>query len=571
MRYRGKNADQTISTNFVAGTYVVLMGFEATEAARKKLLGFAVHRADRTENEQYWLQGFRTFEATLRNPPPGTLVSTQEHPVQDFLWSDFTAKPGHDYVYKVVPVYGQPKNLDYGEPVEVDVTTEKESDGKHEVYFNRGVIGSQAYAREFHNIAPDKLKGQLQAEAYAWLSRGLKEAMLNFIAQANAPGRGLRAAVYEFSYEPAVEAFGTALKKCKDVKIVYDARIASGAKKAETQKRVAAVKGLLKKYGLSAVSTPRTASANFISHNKFIVLMEGDQPAAVWTGSTNFTESGIFGQSNVGHVVRDPVVAQAYLDYWQRLQTDPAEDRIRSENETVNPEIQAYPPPPGPGVTPIFSPRKGLAMLQWYAGALGSAQDLDCLTAAFGVNKVFLDLLKGKQTHLHYLLLEQWGVKRAQAEQTKKALGAQVRNQVAVGGYLEDGALSDFIRRRWLVERNNPISVNVRYTHNKFLLVDPLSGDPVVVTGSANFSNASTTDNDENMLVIRGDKRVADIYLGEFMRLWRHYRFRSIVNKNTASDKPDDYEPNYLDPTPSWTDLYYKDGTIQFLKRRAFA
>ena len=39
---------------------------------------------------------------------------------------------------------------------------------------------------------------------------------------------------------------------------------------------------------------------------------------------------------------------------------------------------------------------------------------------------------------------------------------------------------------------------------------------PIVVTGSANFSNASCVDNDENMLVIRGDKRVADVYLGEF-------------------------------------------------------
>ena len=48
----------------------------------------------------------------------------------------------------------------------------------------------------------------------------------------------------------------------------------------------------------------------------------------------------------------------------------------------------------------------------------------------------------------------------------------------------------------------------------------------MVISGSTNFSDASTKDNDENMLVIRGDKRVADIYLGEFMRLWRHYRFR---------------------------------------------
>jgi len=38
-----------------------------------------------------------------------------------------------------------------------------------------------------------------------------------------------------------------------------------------------------------------------------------------------------------------------------------------------------------------------------------------------------------------------------------------------------------------------------------------------VVTGSANFSAASTNANEENMMVIRNSTRIADIYLGEFM------------------------------------------------------
>lgn len=31
---------------------------------------------------------------------------------------------------------------------------------------------------------------------------------------------------------------------------------------------------------------------------------------------------------------------------------------------------------------------------------------------------------------------------------------------------------------------------------------------------------------DENMLVIRGDEQIADIYFGEFLRLYSHYAFR---------------------------------------------
>jgi phosphatidylserine/phosphatidylglycerophosphate/cardiolipin synthase-like enzyme len=43
----------------------------------------------------------------------------------------------------------------------------------------------------------------------------------------------------------------------------------------------------------------------------------------------------------------------------------------------------------------------------------------------------------------------------------------------------------------------------VFFVHTKFLLIDPLSDDPLVCTGSANFSGASLTANDENMPMIR--------------------------------------------------------------------
>ncbi len=584
MRYPAKNAQ--MSCYFVAGTYVVLMGFDATEEACKGLLGFAVHRVDKTENEEYWLKGFRTFESTYKNPPKGTLVSTQEHPVQDFVWSDFTAKPNHKYVYKVVPVYGKPKSLKYGEAIEQEVDTESEgrkqalavSDGEngnedaiHSIYFNRGVIGSQAYAREFHNINPDKLRGQEQQRAFRWLSRGLQEAMLQFINQADRPNLGLRASVYEFSYEPAVAAFGAALKKCKDVKIIYDARIpTSGAKNiAASKKRVKEVERLLTKYGLIKHSTPRTEDGNFISHNKFIVLLENGKPKEVWTGSTNFTESGIFGQSNVGHVIRDDNIATAYLDYWTRLQKDPSVADIRQANESANKSIQNY--PPAIGATPIFSPRQGLGMLEWYSVAMGKALQEMCFTAAFGINKVFYDVLQKQSKGLNYIFLDKWSVKKADAAKIQKVLAHDIYNQVAVGSYLGNEALIQYLDNRWAKETLNPLSKNVRYVHSKYMLVDPLGDGPIVITGSANFSDASTKQNDENMVVIRGDKRVADIYLGEFMRLWQHYRYRYIENAIAEKGQKNAYKPNYLSETDKWVAPYYKKDSVKYRKRRAFA
>jgi phosphatidylserine/phosphatidylglycerophosphate/cardiolipin synthase-like enzyme len=106
----------------------------------------------------------------------------------------------------------------------------------------------------------------------------------------------------------------------------------------------------------------------------------------------------------------------------------------------------------------------------------------------------------------------------------------------------------------------------VQYVHTKFMLVNPLSDDPIVITGSANFSAASTTKNDENMLVIRGNTRVADIYLGEYMRLWNHYAFREWAETQASPD--DGFK--HLDPTDGWTRQYF-GGSARSRQRRYFA
>jgi len=572
------NADKDgLSVYAIAGTYVVMLAMDATEQAREGLLGFAIERTDKTENEQYWLKGMRTFKSVYPNPPEGALTSTHDHPIQDFLWSDFTAKPNHKYVYKIVPVRGQPKKLSYGEPVEVNVQTENESEGEHAVYFNRGVIGSQAYAREFHNADPQKLKGADRVKAYAWLSRGLYEAMRDFVRQAKNKQFGLRAAVYEFDYEPIIKEFSDAQKNSENVKIIFDARVATGSKGKQMAARVAKVKQLLKKYKLTDVAIPRVASPSYIAHNKFIVLLQDAEPVAVWTGSTNFTESGIFGQSNVGHIVRDKAIAAAYLEYWERLQKDPDVPALSGENMTADPDMSGF--PPTAGTHPIFSPRKKNAqkksMLDWYATSMGKATDIMCFTAAFGVNKVFLDVLStkpGPKDDLRYLFLEKWGTNAKLSGATQAALKKNVNNQVAVGGYLKGDVLHQYLMDRWQQERSNSLSTNVRFTHTKYMLIDPAGSDPVVISGSANFSDASTLSNDENMLIVRGDTRIADIYLGEFMRLWQHYRFRSIVNaKADGSGNATGYEPNYLDETASWVADFYKPGTIKYKRRTAFA
>jgi hypothetical protein len=67
----------------------------------------------------------------------------------------------------------------------------------------------------------------------------------------------------------------------------------------------------------------------------------------------------------------------------------------------------------------------------------------------------------------------------------------------------------------------------------------------------------SVLSNDENMLIIRGNSRVADIYLGEFMRLYRHFAFRDWLTQHPEADE---VQVSHLDETDHWWKHYFGDG-----------
>jgi phosphatidylserine/phosphatidylglycerophosphate/cardiolipin synthase-like enzyme len=527
-----------LSLHAIAGTYVVLLGIDMEEEASRGVLGFAIERADHTEDERYWLKGLRTFEETDPGVP-GLLVSTLEHPLQAFFWGDYTAKTRHSYTYRVVAMRGKPKKLEQGEEVEVRVETEDDAAGEHAVFFNRGVAGSQAYSRKFGDKSPSEVPN---GEAWRWLSRGLEEALLAFIGQAEGERYALRAALYEFQYEPVLEAFGAASSSGADVSIVYDDRQTS-SKKNPAEANGEAISNA----GIDGLVIPRTATPSYIAHNKFVVLLEDGEPRQVWTGSTNITDGAIFGHSNVGHVVRDPAVAAKYLSYWEELSHNPEARALRPPVEEATPVPEGEPEADKTAV--LFSPRSSLRALEWYTERMDEAKTSLLLTAAFGINELIERVLEEDKDYLRYVLLET-------EDEDMEVLSRDPDNRFAMGATYGDTSLGGML----LAERLTGLNKHVLYVHTKYALVDPLTEDPLVITGSGNFSDASTKDNDENMLIIRGDTRVADIYLGEFMRMFNHFFARDLVNRQR---NPSISHLTHLSPDDSWREVHYRDGPQQ--------
>ena len=578
---RAKKTSQGVMLSVIAGNYVVLLGFDVTEAKRAGLLGFTISRKDHTENEEAVMPTFKTFKPVAGSaaPKPGALVSSEDHPVQGFHWGDYTAKPDHSYTYTVTARYGKPGAMTKGQPVSVDVKTGSEDRGRHAIFFNRGVAASQAYARRFNNVPPDKMDDPAKRkQALQWLSRGLEEAILAYIGQANSAQFALRASVYEFSWAPVLEAFGAAAKNNADVKIIYDRRPKGPFEATEKAADAAQIRDLM---------IPRK-TAVAISHNKFIVLLKDGKPEQVWTGSTNFTEGGIFGQSNVGHIIRDAAVAQAYFDYWTRLSGDPDFKTLKPANDAATPTPAGA--PKNGTITPVFSPRTDLTALEYYTSRMGAAKESVAFTAAFGVSGIIAPVLLEKKDFLRYLMVETDGNKTTPKPvpgkppalsqfDTFQKIRKVPNNIVAMGAIMQakpaKGTAGDEavggVLHRWLKERLTGMNTHVKFLHTKYLLVDALTKAPTLISGSANFSSASTTNNDENMVIVQGDTELADVFLGEFLRLFEHFQFREAVNAQLAAGAGKKPEISaYLSANDKWTDRYFKEGSVSFMERKFF-
>lgn len=561
-----KNQNTVLRGRAIAGSHVVVLGwdFVGAQATRKAaLMGFAIERSEFNHNnvviERYYLKGIKRFFDKDKGLPPGTPVSTFEHPVQSFQWGDYTPRPGVKYEYTVLPLYGTPKHLTYddNERLSLIVTTEplvgksevtNTGTARHDIFFNRGVIGSQAYAREFQNATPDPLKPD--SREMKWLSRGLYEALLSFISHAR-DGFALRAAFYEFRYQPVANAFAKAIQAGADVKIVYDAE--SSYKTENLQTIVNA--------GLEEYTIRRTVTEG-IRHNKFIVLLKNSgtswKPLAVFTGSTNISDGGIFGHSNVGHIIWDDRIAADYLAYWTRLSENMTPRKLRVPNTEATPLPTGK--PPKNSVIAVFSPRDGdeeQVSLQWYADRMAEAKRIVCLTVAFNLDEVFQKVISQQNDVLRYIVKDD-------DLDSSEIIGTDRDVLFASGGYLGPNSLLNF-----LGERGNPLNSN-DYIHNKFLLVDPLGSDPLVVTGSANFSRPSQRINDENMIVVRGNKRVADIYFGEFMRIFDHHYAR-YLNRKMSEQGTNDPKAGYLKDTPNgWVPSHFAKGSYKTKRRKYF-
>ncbi len=549
-----KQADENgIHVKAYAGTTGVLLAMDIEPEKRAGLLGFAVERKKEKESDKKWLMGQLHFPGVEHKP--GDLVPTNEAPIQKFRWSDFAVYPGTAYEYTLHPVYGIPGRVKLEPGPTVAVQTAGTQQGEHSILFNRAAAASQAFPRTFPE-AGRALDEELQRarkekreahvtlppEVLQWLSRGLLEQIVGFIERGRDQNWALDIAIYEYELPAIVQAVEAAQARGVQVRIAYHAK-PGDPQTAVNEHNLAGI----------ASASRRARITPHICHHKFIVLskLEGGTrlPQAVLCGSTNFTENGVYRQANVVHVVERCDIAQHYLDLFEVLFRGDDPVATRTYITTAN-QIDLSPP-----LFAGFSPRRKETDLQAFVASIQAARRDVLFCTVFQLDDSIANALLGQP---HDAVLR-YGIQNTRSRIT--GYHADRTADFCATAMLSSG-LEGFLKETTAGQRGNIL------IHAKIIIIDFTSDAPVVISGSHNFSRAASLLNDENFLIIRGDRETADAYGCEVLRLYDHYRFRSRMEECGSGQRG---QPLLLTADESWTAPYFEEGSLKRYDRLRFA
>src|SRR5262249_3808196 len=433
------------------------------------------------------------------DPRKSQRFDTKDFPIQSFLWGDYGAVPDTAYRFRILPMYGKPGALtsDPQDELRLEIKTEKEWEegASHGVWFNRGAIASQKFAEEFGNAPPKNIDDPTDPEV-VWLSRGLLEACLNYIKGTPA-GDGLRVAAYEFTYAPILNELKRAIDRGVDVQIAYHDTSDAPGQPNETAMQTAGIP-------VNDQKTTFRRSRTKIPHNKFIVRLRGRYRSCRGMDRLDqFHRLRLSRPDERGASRRPSGNGEAVFEYWKLVKTDPQPAATKPAEALA-----------ARSVVGVFSPRNRAELLGWYGRRMLDCANSVWFTAAFGVTAELVEPIAKQRDQMRFVLMEKPATDAVKRKLTEDATHVVLSYGIPLGELytMKDGKptarkpIQEFALDKWFFNEELYRPKNdgfVFFVHTKFLLIDPLSDDPLVCSGSANFSPDSLLQNDENMLLIR--------------------------------------------------------------------
>jgi hypothetical protein len=338
----------TFSVTAYRGDAKTLLAFNLSDKKSvKNLAGFTILCQPKGK-DAFFIQNQLRFESPgdHAQDPKEPATSSLNAPIHKFRWLHI---PGSiqgtkpflgEYVYTVTPRYFEGKSLQPLDPklsASVPITVDGFDKKGLELGFTRGFTQSQAFVRHFGlkakikpnaaglvfdtsqqsgtNAQGDKFTFQDEYEWLGFTARAKIFDLLNEVLQK----QNLRVDVFAYDLnEPDVVDIMLKLGKQKRLRIILDnASLHHNTAKPKPEDQFE--KLFIKAAGNAQIK--RGKFGNF-AHNKVFVVSNKSGPLKVLTGSTNFSVTGLYVNSNHVIVFNDPVVAKIYADVFEESWKD---------------------------------------------------------------------------------------------------------------------------------------------------------------------------------------------------------------------------------------------------------
>jgi len=528
-------------------------------------LGFCIKRKNVNSSKEVTLEsmvGFKKESIEKREFKP-----TNKWPIQKFNWRDFSAESGQTYQYTIIPMIGASDNLkeaNANRHLETNIVTLSPGKGKVKAYFNRGILSTQFVSSQVpksvlgipnYKILLERLK-QPGDQLRNSLADELRFALMNLFDKALAENGECYCALYELNDAELLEKI---LKAGSKVHII----LSNTGPEDETNQ---VSRESLHKSKVDIID--RFVSSGHIGHNKFVIYVNSKGKAqTVMTGSTNWTYTGLCAQSNNSIIIDSEKLAAHYMDFWNRLKDDDSKQEIQFRNEnnkqrkvTIgDTKISLWFSPNTKQKNKTANSKLPEDMKEVFEAMEGAIKSLLFLSFQPG-NPSIIEKAAEIQIANPDLFIRGAATDLEAVENSNVTLFHRgIKDPVIVGALeLKD----DFAF--WMAEllKSSPRAHAI--IHDKIVVIDAFTDNCVVITGSHNLGYRASYNNDENLLIIRGDKELATSYATHILDIYDHYRWRYFLNKQKGRGSK--FEG--LKPEDTWQEPYFNDKRGESIDRR---
>ena len=293
-------------------------------------LGFAI-QCRRGDAEPKYLSNRVGFEDDTEADSAGERHrsrSSRIWPFQRYDWTDHAADLGDVIAYRVIArVVGDDGKLQDGPSSDWSPTLTLKADCGDgvSVHFNRGYVLSQFMAQYLkeNGITLQELKDRaviiskdVDRKARNFLGGTLRETVLAMMSEVvSKPNLELHAALYELSDEELLDGLAAIGKRAQIVLANGSVDKRGADENADARERLNAG---------GCVIHDRFLAPSGLAHNKFVVIGErvgaDFRPKSVWTGSFNWTPTGLCTQLNNGLLIENEDLAQHFEAQFRLLE-----------------------------------------------------------------------------------------------------------------------------------------------------------------------------------------------------------------------------------------------------------